>query len=74
MALLGLEDCVESWRSFDPEETAERIVEIFNEKEAYSSSLAARLPLLEASALRNAERALSLGERRLDTLKTLISR
>lgn len=74
MALLGLEDCVESWRSFDPEETAERIVEVFREKEVHSSSLAARLPLLEASALRNAERALSLGERRLDTLKTLISR
>ncbi len=74
MRLLGQEDCLESWRGFDAEETSERVEQVLRERTARSESLTARLPELRAAALRNVDIALPLAERRLANITSLISR
>ena len=60
---LGLEDSTESWRGFDPEEVASRVVTLTAERESRSAALLSQLPALEQKALRNAECAMQVGGR-----------
>ena len=57
---LNLEDSVESWRGFDPEEVASRVANLAAERESRSAALLAQLPALESKALRNAECAVGI--------------
>jgi polysaccharide pyruvyl transferase CsaB len=57
---LELEDCLEHWRGFDPDEVVERIQILLNEREARSTALLSRRSALERLALRNADCALDV--------------
>ncbi len=55
---LGLEDSIENWRGFDPEEVAGKVAGLIREREGRSAALQAQMPELERKALRNADCAL----------------
>lgn len=57
MNLLGLQDSLADWRDFDPEQAAARVGALLAERPERTAALQARLPALEAAALRNADRA-----------------
>ena len=60
---LGLEDSLEHWRGFDPDEVAARVALLTSERDARSAALQSLMPALEAKALRNADCALLAAER-----------
>ena len=55
---LGLEDSLESWRGFDPQEVAGRVAKLAAERASRSAALRAQMPALEQKALRNADCAM----------------
>jgi polysaccharide pyruvyl transferase CsaB len=69
---LGLEDSLEHWRGFDPDEVAARVAGLLAAREARSADLRARIPALEQRALRNADCALAIVERD-ESLRKLIT-
>lgn len=69
---LDLEDSLEHWRGFDPDEVAERVASLLTEREARVAALQTRTSELERLALRNADCALSLFDRN-DYLRNLLT-
>jgi polysaccharide pyruvyl transferase WcaK-like protein len=70
---LNLEDCLEHWRGFEPNEVAGRVQTLLNDREERAVPLLAQRPNLERLALRNAECALEVarptaGMRRAEAL------
>lgn len=63
MRSLCLEDSIESWRGFDPVETAARIAAQLAQRPTRIASLRAQTAYLEDAALRNADIAIELARR-----------
>jgi polysaccharide pyruvyl transferase CsaB len=69
---LGLDDSLEHWRGFDPDDVAERVTGLLAERETRVAALQIRAAALEESALRNADCALALFDRS-DYLRNLMT-
>lgn len=69
---LGLEDSLEHWRGFDPDEVSERVALLLAEREARVAALQTRTAERERLALRNADCALSLFDRN-DYLRNMLT-
>lgn len=59
MRSLDLGDCLEHWRGFDPDETAERVAALLADRPCRAEALRNRQAELEERALRNADIALA---------------
>lgn len=69
---LGLDDSLEHWRGFDPEAVAGRVAGLLAQRETRVARLQAQVADLESRALRNADCALDVFDRRA-RLRDLLS-